>query len=332
MNHQVKSILLGSLIAAILAGCQSSSAATPPGFNSPGGRPMGTPNPDMMTQIASNPEMQTRIASSGTGGMGLPAGQAAQVASATPSPVPTETSEPTATSTPETYAAEQAARAYFDAVSAGDFAAAAEQISSFSKTISDMTTNDIVTVLTEQKSSGWVWSHLEILGSQMLDQKTVLVHVTLTASVPDASTGTAVVTSLDELWPFRLEMTGWRYNWENIIDYSSLSADPQKSGGLTVKPMQMIRYSDKIRLAMLVQNNTDGAIVIGLPNQVLATFHFGGESVNAVQTRYFFDAYRSYPDIHIDVMGFYEEYPDSVEMVKFTNTVAPPWFTFGLVD
>lgn len=296
---------------------------------------MGTPNPDMMTQIASNPEMQTRIASGGPPvGLGGQGGQIAQAATPTPTAelTATSTKEPTATATPETYPAEQAAQAYFAALESGDFSAAAGLISSYSKMVSNLTSGDIVAELTSRQSNGWSWSDLEIIGSQVFDMKTVLVHVTYQSEIPDSAAGKTVKTSVDELWPFRLETGKWLYNWSNIIDYKTLGVDSQQAGGLTMKPMQLIRYTDKIRLVLLAQNGTSGATVIGRPNQVLATFHFGGKSVDAEQTRYFFDAYRSYPDMTIDAQGLYEEYPDSVEIVKFKDSATAPWFTFGLVD
>ncbi len=332
MNNKIKVLLSGILLITIVAACQSSTPATQPGIGGPLGGPMGTPNPEMMTQIASNPQMQPRIGSGGPGGMGLPGEQPPQNASATPSPEPTEMPEPTATATPETMAAEQAARAYFATLESGDFAGAASLVSSFSRTVTGLASSEVVAELTSQKTNGRAWSDLEIVDSQVFDSKTVLVHVTYTAEILDPATGKMAKTSLDELWPFRLEVGQWRYNWGNLIDYKTLGGDPQQVGGLSMKPVQMMRFSDKIRLVLLAQNNTDGAIVIGRSNQVLATFHFAGKSVDAVQTKYFFDAYRSYPDIYIDVPGFYEGYPDSVELVKFTNTVTPPWFTFGLVD
>jgi hypothetical protein len=185
--------------------------------------------------------------------------------------------------------------------------------------------------LTKLKSSGWACSNFKIIDSQVWDKKTVIVHVTYSETVQDAE-GKPTETVKDELWPIRLEAGKWLYNWTNIIDYKTLVANSQQVGGLTMKPMELIRYTDKIRLVLLAQNDTNGAIVIGTANQILATFHFGSKSVNAVQTKYLFDAHRSYMDVYIDVIGLYKEFPDSVEIVKFTTTTAAPWYTFGLVE
>lgn len=323
---------IGCLLVFILAACQSSNAATQPNFGYPISGLMGTPNPEMMTRIASNPQMQTQIAAGGKpGGFGEQGGQMAQVTSATPSPESTSTPEPTATVTAATYPAEQTARKYFTALESSDFTAAVELVSAFSKTVTGQTSNEIVAALTKLKSSGWECSNFKIIDSQVWDKKTVLVHVTYTESVQDTE-GKSPETAKDELWPIRLEAGKWLYNWTNIIDYNTLSVDSQQVGGLTMKPLELIRYSDKIRLVLLVQNDRNGATVIGLANQILATFHFSGKSVDAVQTKYLFDAHRSYTDVYIDVRGLYKEFPDSVEIVKFTNTTAAPWFTFGLVE
>jgi len=333
MKQKIKVLCIGSLLAIVLVACQSSSGATPPGFSRPAGSPMGTPNPDMMTQIASNPQMQTQMASDGrAGGFGQPPGQIAPTASTTASPEPTDTREPTVTDTPQTYPAEQTARAYCSALESGDFSAAVELVSAFSKTVTGKTSNEISAALTELKSRGGTCSNLEVVASQIWDQKTALVHVTYTAQAPGAAIGKTTETTQDEIWPFRLEAGRWLYNWTNLIDYKTLSVDAQQVAGLTLKPMGLIRYTDKIRLVLLAQNNTNSPIVIGLPSQTLATFHFDGESVDAVQEKILFDAYRSYPDVTVDVSGLYEQFPELVEIVQFKNSAAAPWFTFGLVE
>jgi hypothetical protein len=81
-----------------------------------------------------------------------------------------------------------------------------------------------------------------------------------------------------------------------------------------------------------VQNGTNEAIVLGQPNEILATFSFGDQQVEAEKTRFIFDRLRSYPDTILDVKGLYTRYPDAVEIRRWKNLQTPPWFTFVLTE
>jgi hypothetical protein len=288
----------------------------------------------MQTQIASNPELQTRIAAGpGAGGFGQPgAGQQRTTSTATAQPKPTNTPEPSATPTSQTNAAIQTAQDYFTALQKGDFGAASKLVSAFSLRTNSMTAGDVAAALTEQQAKGAAWSNLQLLGSQVFNDNTVLVHVSYTLTSKDAKTDKTVDTTMDEQWPFRLENKQWLYNWTNVIDFQTLGADAQLVNGLTVKPIQMTRYSDRISLTLLVQNGTNDSIVIGSANQALGIFHFGSQSVESLPTRYILNAWRSYTDVTVDVKGLFTSYPDSVELVKSKTSSAAAWFTFGLVD
>jgi hypothetical protein len=288
----------------------------------------------MQTRIASNPDLATRIASGGgPGGFGRPGSSAAATAAPTSTPAPTNTPEPTASTVSPSEEAIQAAQDYFAALQQGDFSAASKLVSSFSLLANRLTAGDVVDALTQQKAKGAVWSGFNVVGSQVFDANTVLIHVTYQLSSVDAKSGKPVQTQMDELWPFRLERKVWRYNWTNIIDFETLGSEAKLSNGLTIKPMQLTRYSDRIRLTVMAQNGTAESIVVGgTTNQQLGAFHFGSQTVQAENTRYLFDAYRSYTDISIDVKGLFKTYPDAVELVQYKSTTAGPWFTFALSD
>ena len=164
----------------------------------------------------------------------------------------------------------------------------------------------------------------------MLDDRTILVHVAYQLSSKDAKTGQTVATAMDELWPFRLESKKWLYNWANIIDFKTLGFEYKQTAGLTLAPLQLTRYSDKIRLTVLAQNSTNESIVIGSANQVLATFHFADKDVQAENTRYILNSLRSYTNVTIDAKGLFTSYPASVDIVQYKNVKVAPWFTFAL--
>ncbi len=337
MDKKFKILLVGVALTLILAACQTATPTAASGFTGTrrAGGFSGTPNPARETQFASNPAVQTRIAGGGgAGGFGGQGGQLALRETATPTVEPTATStlQPTATATPETDAAVQAAQNYFAALQKGDFAAASQLVSAFSLMANSITADDMVAALTQQHTNGAAWSGLQIVGSQIFNDQTILVHVTYQLASKDAKTGATVQTTVDEQWPFRLELGQWRYNWTNIIDFDTLAIDSKTANGLTLTPMEMIRYPDRIRLVLIAQNNVNEAIVIGQANQILATFHFGTQSVDSVSMRYIFDAHRGYNNVYIDVTGLYNRYPDAVEIIKFKSVSTPAWFTFGLVD
>lgn len=308
MNPKMRMILAGALMAVILTACQVANAATPT-FSPASGQPSQGSQPPSSSPASS---------------------AAYPTAAATAVPTTAPTAAPTAVS--PTAAAVQAAQDYFATLQKGDFAAASRLVSAFSLTASKLTAADVVEALTVKQQAGAAYSTLQVLGSEVFNSNTVLVHVSYTLSTRDAKTGQMVTSTVDEQWPFRLEQKKWLYNWTNIIDFKTLSSETKLSNGLAITPLQLTRYSDKIELTVLAQNSLNEAVVIGQTNQTLAVFHFGSQSVNAVNTRYVFDTHRSYTDVTIDVSGLFTSYPDSVEIVKYVNYQTAPWFTFALTD
>jgi hypothetical protein len=320
MEKKMRTLMIASLVIVLLTACGAASGATTSGF--PGGPGQFTPNPQMMTQIAAD----------GGPGVGPAFAQVATTPTPTQTPLPTSTPQPTSTTVSQTGLAEQTVQNYFTALQNADFASASKLVSAFSLMTFKMTASDVVADLTEQKQAGATWSGLQILDSQVFNAQTVLVHVKYQLTSKDAKTGETVTTDMDELWPIRYENHQWLYNWNNLIDFNTLGFDTQTASGLSVTPLQVTRYTDRITLTLLVQNQTNQTIVIGSSNQTLATFYFGGKAVNADNTRYILEPLRSTSDVVVTVKGLYTSYPDSVELVKYNNSQTAPMFTFGLVD
>ncbi len=263
-------------------------------------------------------------------------------------PPPASTAAPAATDTqiPETSIdlALNTVRGYFAALQAGDFGTAASYLSDFSLVYAGMTRGDAANELQAQMAQGAAWSDLKVIDSQIFNDKTILVRVSFQLASKDAKTGKVTQSAREELWPVRLELGEWRYNRDNLIDFHTLDVDPQTTAGLTVQPRRLARYSDHLRLTMLVQNSTNEAIVFGQSNEIMAAFVFpdpacqddsaasqagcSNYKVEAGQTRLFFDRLRSYPDAAIDVEGLFSSYPIGVELRRWKNSTTPPWFTF----
>jgi hypothetical protein len=252
----------------------------------------------------------------------------------------------TATSTPiptlnleqiQLQQAEQTARDYFEKVASGDTDGAADLLSSFSLMALQMSRGDANTELQIQEDNGISWSSFEIIDSQFFDEQTILVHVTYAvstksveeeAAVTPTPTGNSSAEVIDEMWPIRNESNVWLYNWDNLIDFRSLDVGDQTVNGITILPSKMLRFSDHIQLSMLIQNRTNDLVVFGQKNEILGKFFFSGQEVIAEKAQWILNPLRSIPDVTLEVKGFYENYPDSVEIRKFTNYDVAPWFTF----
>jgi hypothetical protein len=274
----------------------------------------------------------------------------AQATAAATAPAPTPTAPAAAgvvgpsaaEKDPAVSAAVETVSSYFQALEDGDFQAAAQLYSDFSLMIAGATRAEAALDLQGQMARGARWSELVVKDSRRFDARTVLVHVTYRLEAKDSAvTGAAVKNTakpqgtpsqMDELWPVRLENGRWLYNRANLIDYRVLDVPEQATGGLIVKPRQLARFSDHITLTLMVQNQTNEAIVMGQANEVMATFLFNGQKVEAVQKRMIFDRLRSSPQATIEVRGLFETYPDGVTLRQWKNYKVKPWFTFSFTD
>jgi len=252
-------------------------------------------------------------------------GDSTRSSAATATPAPTTSALPT----PDPAAA--AVQEYRDALQSGNFEAAANLLSSYSLMVEEMTRTqageELQIRMTREK-----WSGFQILDTRTANEKTVLVRVTYQLEQQDAKTGEITRSQVDALWPVRLENGKWLVNHGNLIDFHTLDVPEQTTAGLTVKPRQLTRYSDRIRLTLLVQNQTNDPIFLGQANEVMAAFFFGEQQVEAEKTRLIFDRLRSYPDVVIEVKGLFDRYPDGVVIRQWKNLDVAPWFAFQLTQ
>jgi hypothetical protein len=264
------------------------------------------------------------------------ASSAAIVATPAPTDLPAEeaTEVPTAAATVQTGAdlAIGAVKAYFAALQSADFKTAGSYISNFSLTLDGMTRGDGVAELQALAANGAKWSNLQVKDTQTSGDKTILVHVLYQLDGIDAKTKAATTDQKDELWPVRLENGKWLYNRNNLVDYHTLDVDERTVSGITVKPRQLTRYTDHMRLTMLVQNGTNDTVVWGQTSETLAEFTFGSQKVEADKTRLIFNSLRSYPEVEIDLKGYFQTYPDSLILRQWKNLKVAPWYTFQLSE
>ena len=251
--------------------------------------------------------------------------------------VPTETEEPTATVDPvqrELDAAKMVVTSYFDAVVDGNSEEAADYLSRFSLVVFEMTRDDAVEALQTQKTDGVKWSGLEIKEAELFTDNTVLVSVAYTTETPveddDAEEGAMLEVPVEEVWAVRLENGEWLLNWNNLIDFKTMSASARSINNVTVLPTELLRFTDHMELQMLIQNRNNETVVFGQTNETLGTFYFGNDTVIAEDTRCVLVALRSTSDCVLKINGLYEEYPDQVEIRKWKSYDVDPWYTFLL--
>lgn len=270
----------------------------------------------------------------------------------TPRPTRTPLPSPTATQDPAQARSEAAAAAvqeYFSALEAQDFEKAAGKLSEFSLMVFEMTRGDAASELALARAEGTTWSNLETGAITPYDENTILVQVkydrtgkpTPTATVaPNASAASAATAQaektaepgepVDELWSVRLENGAWRVNWKAIIDYRTLDVAAQTLNSVTVKPVLARRFPDRIQVVMLVQNRSSQPVVFGQVNEILGTFYFAGQAIEAEKIQKVFNPLRSVPDFTLEVKGDFKDYPDTLEMRRWKNYNVKPWFTFLL--
>jgi hypothetical protein len=340
MQTTMKLVFASIAILLLLAACQPASAATQaPVANTGGSNQTGGGNGGFGGGFNGNggatlsPEQRaTRVAARQTAAAG--GGGFAGFGPSTPTPTiaPTDTPAPTPTVVTASDLAASAAQKYFGFLQSGDFTSAAGMTSNLSRFAFKLSTTGIASTLTAEQQAGAAWSNFQVVGTQQFNATTTLVHVTYTLATKDAKTSQVTQIMKDELWPIVLENGSWLYNWNNIIDFNTLTTVPyQAANGLTVTLLQLARYTDHMTLTLMAQNNSNDAIVIGSANQILATFHFGSQSVDAANTQYVVDRMRGYSNIDVIVPGLFTSYPTSVELIKYKNyPTEKPWFTFNL--
>jgi len=263
----------------------------------------------------------------------LPTSTADQPASqvqATPVPTIVAKAAVTSTAVDTVGSAEKTVLGYFEALENQDPRSAVKWLSNYSMIAEKTTREASAAALQARMVQGNRWSAVEVKESREQNDNTILVHVLYKMETKDSKTSAVAETQQDEWWPVRLENGKWLYNWNNVIDYRGLDVAAQSTGGLTINPVQITRYTDRLSLVLFVQNRTNEPIVLGQPNEILAIFTFGAEKIEAEKAQLVFDRLQTYPDARIEVKGQLPDYPDKVEIRKWKNYDVAPWYDFTL--
>jgi multidrug efflux pump subunit AcrA (membrane-fusion protein) len=257
------------------------------------------------------------------------AGNASAAATAAqPTLAPTSAVSPTAAGPDDATQAQAALLAYFTALDKQDAQGAASLVSNYSLIAEQTTRAAAAEAIQAQISQGTRWAKAEIKESKAQDSQTMLVRVSYELTTKDAKTSAETKTNPDEWWPVRSEDGRWEPNWARVIDYRGVDIPGQTINGLSVHPVQLTRYPDRLRLVLFVQNNSSDPIVLGQPNEIMAVFTLGEKTIDAEHNPLAFDRKKTYPDAVIEIKGDLLPYPDKVEIRKWKNYQTAPWFTF----
>lgn len=238
--------------------------------------------------------------------------QAIPIIEPTETSIPLPTNTPTSTPPPTMQTPEEAAETvyatYFEALQQKDFDKAASLLSDYGLQVSGNTREDIVAYFKKQDFGDWELVSYQILDSRLLDDKIALVH-----NLSKEQTGKNDPEIFDSWGALRLEQGQWRINWNLIVDDLTLNLQSQAVNGVVIKPIQIIRFTNKQRFFLSVENTNQRRVFWGWAGQDIATFHFGSETI-AVSGNLKVEPEQTYPSVYVDVEGMYENYPTSIEL------------------
>ncbi len=228
-----------------------------------------------------------------------------------PTPVPTATVTPT----PPAARAAQVLGLYLDAVRDEDFLTASEWLSDFSLLVPGLSRRQVRNLLADRSAQGQRLLRYRLGRSQEIDARTTLIAVTLSMAGEEKER--------EELWALRLEDGDWRVNWERLISYEVFAVADKSYDDVVIKPVQLLRYTDRTRLELMVQNLSGQTVTWGGKGMTNAVFYFGDQKVKVTGAAYQFNPRRGY-DVAVEAPGLYLQDLLSVELVGFGNASRTP--------
>ncbi|GEM_PF-1567082 len=205
---------------------------------------------------------------------------------------------------------------YYDALKIRDFERAIAHLSDYSLSIHGWTRQDILAFFIQQDFRGWRFVDYRIIETKNLRDDLALVRV-----LTKEQTGADEPQTFDNWVAWRMEEGQWRLNWNLVVDDRVPNVEPQTINNLTIQPVRIVRYTNRIRLILKIENKNDRICHWGWGGENIAIFHFGDRVVD-VSGRLKIEANRLYPDVYVDVEGFYSTYPSSVDLVGWRWAVS----------
>jgi len=224
-------------------------------------------------------------------------------------PSTTATSMPEEAEPPAIQGPDATVTAYLEALQQRRFEQAAAFISDYSLSLLGLRRQDIISHFEQQDFEGWRLLDYRVTESQELDEDLVLVHALIKEQI-----GRDEPQNYDVWWALRREGGEWRINWGALVDDRPLDIEPQTINDLTLQPLRIIRYADRMRLLFRIENNSDRGCIWGWAGEEAAAIHFGDQIVSVSGTSEDIAPQRVYPDAYVDIDGFRETYPTAVDL------------------
>lgn len=197
------------------------------------------------------------------------------------------------------------AKKYYEALKRDDYVEAVNLISEYSLSLTNSTREDVRISLDKAAFNGWKLLDYRIVESQILDERTALIHV-LTKELMENEPQ-----NYDFWVAFRKENGQWHLNLNSLVDDRTVDTTPQNINGVSVQPIQIIRYVDKVRIVLKIENTNQRGCFWGWAGDKVATFYFGEQAYD-VQGSLEIKSDRVYPDAYVELKGFYETYPNKI--------------------
>lgn len=203
---------------------------------------------------------------------------------------------------------EEVAKKYYEALVSKEFEEAVNYLSDYSLSLSGTTRQQVVSYFEQQDFKGWRMVDYRVLETKELGADVVIVRV-----LTKEQAGNNDPQTYDFWVALRKEEERWRLNWNLIVDDVVLNVEPQTVNDVTVQPLRIARYTDRLVLVLKIENNSDRKHFWGWAGEKIASFRFGNRIVDVIG-RLEIEPSRTYPDAWVKVDGFYDVYPSTVSL------------------
>ncbi|MDY7077928.1 MAG: nuclear transport factor 2 family protein [Chloroflexota bacterium] len=207
--------------------------------------------------------------------------------------------------------AKEAEGVYLDALKRQDIERAASVVSEYSLALSDNSRENIIAQLEKKVSEGWRLVDYEIIETRMLDNQLVLMYITTRERVSNNESRDCYYWTV-----LRQENGQWRINWNRVVDAHTLHVQPQTVNGVTIQPMQMICYAEKVRFVLDIENSNTRGVFWGHAGEKVGAFHFGDRVLDALGDLHI-GPECTYPGAYIEARGIYKACPTAVDLLSW---------------
>lgn len=172
------------------------------------------------------------------------------------------------TSQPET-----ALDAYVNALIEKDYVKAAEGISDFSLEFSGITREEAANTLNAASTNENIVVEHSIGEIRMVGSSLAIATISLSTQYQQNP-----VQKQETKVALMKEKGQWKVNWGNVLDEREITSSGQTVRKVTVQPVKMVRYVDRVQVHFNTKNDADMTVYWGFLNDPIGTLTYAGES------------------------------------------------------